>query len=266
MVMNEKSINNVFNVKSPKWRTSITNIEPNKITTRNYSQSDLIEDISFTEMIYLLTKGKLPSKNESKMFNAILVSFSDHGLTPPSTQSARIIASGGSSIQYSVAGGLLAFGKNHAGAIEHSMNLLQTSLKKFPDKNVCDIAENIVNDYCLKFDKIPGFGHRIHDKDPRATKILELAEKYNCIGNHVKLALAIQDILIEKKNINLNIDGANASVLLDLGFNSDIGVGIFMIGRLPGLVAHVIEEQSNEIPFRNFIDINDIFYDGGISK
>jgi citrate synthase len=266
MAMTEKSFNNVFNVKAPKWRTSITRIESNKITTRGYSQDELIENLSFSEMVYLLIKGDMPSKNESKMFNAILVSFGDHGLTPPSTQSARIIASGGSSLQYSVAGGLLAFGKNHAGAIEHSMNLLQTRLKKFPDKNVCDIAEFIVEDYFNKSEKIPGFGHRFHYKDPRAAKILELAEKYDCIGIHTSLALAIQDILSEKKDIYINIDGANASLLLDLGFDSNVGVGIFMIGRLPGLVAHVIEEQSNEVSFKKFIDIDDIIYDGDNSK
>jgi citrate synthase len=200
------------------------------------------------------------------MFNAILVSFSDHGLTPPSTQSARIIASGGSSVQYSVAGGLLAFGKNHAGAIEHSMKLLQTSLKKFPDKDVCDIAEYIVKDYNNMSENIPGFGHRIHNKDPRATKILELAKEYGCFGKYSNLTLAIEDILNEKKNININIDGANASILLDLGFEPNIGVGIFMIGRLPGLVAHVIEEQTNEVPFRKIVDIDEIIYDGDKSK
>lgn len=264
--MTEKSFTNVFNIKAPKWRTSITNIESNKITTRGYSQDELIEDLSFSEMIYLLINGNVPSKNESKMFNAILVSFSDHGLTPPSTQSARIIASGGSSIQSSVAGGLLAFGKNHAGAIEHSMKLLQTSLKKFPDKDVCDIAEYIVEDYINRSENIPGFGHRIHKKDPRAAKILELAKKYACFGKHTHLALAIQDILNEKKNININVDGANASVLLDLGFEPNVGVGIFMIGRLPGLVAHVIEEQTNEVSFRKIVDIDEIVYDGDESK
>lgn len=264
--MTEKSFCNVFNVKAPKWRTSITNIESNKITTRGFSQDELIGDISFSEMVYLLIKGEMPSKNESKMFNAILVSFSDHGLTPPSTQSARIIASGGSSVQCSVAGGLLAFGKNHAGAIEHSMELLQTSLKKFPDKNVCDIAECIVEDYLNKFENIPGFGHRIHKKDPRAAKILKLAKEYNCFGKHTSLAMAIQDVLNEKKNININIDGANASVLLDLGFEPNVGVGIFMIGRLPGLVSHVIEEQTNEVSFRKIVDVDEIVYDGDKSE
>jgi Citrate synthase len=75
--------------------------------------------------------------------------------------------------------------------------------------------------------KIPGFGHRYHDEDPRAPRLLELAKEYGVYGVHTQLAIAVQDILFEMKNIRMNIDGANAGILSDMGFNWQVGTGLF---------------------------------------
>ena len=93
MAIGRETVENMLKLNNPKWKTSITRIEPNKIVTRGFPQEDLIGNISFPEMVYLLIKGELPSENESKMFEAVLVSFCDHGVTPPSTQVARLMAS-----------------------------------------------------------------------------------------------------------------------------------------------------------------------------
>ena len=105
---------NQFNVSNHNLKTAITKVEPNKIITRGYNQEDLIENLSFAEMIYLMFMGKLPTKKEGELLNHILVSFCDHGITPPSTQTARIITSSGSPLNNAVAGGLLSFGYHHA--------------------------------------------------------------------------------------------------------------------------------------------------------
>ena len=84
---------NNFHVNEHSLKTAISNVEPNKLTTRGYNQQDLIEKIRYGDMIFLILRGRLPSIKESKMFNHVLVSFCDHGVTPPSTQTARIIAS-----------------------------------------------------------------------------------------------------------------------------------------------------------------------------
>ena len=65
-MITEEALKDIFKPRTLKWRTSITKVEPNKLTTRGYLQEDLIEKISFSEMIHLLIKGKLPSKNEAK--------------------------------------------------------------------------------------------------------------------------------------------------------------------------------------------------------
>ena len=291
---NIKTINETDN---HRIRTSITNIQPNKIITRGYPQEELIDNISFSEMVYLLLKGELPSFKEAKILNHILISFCDHGVTPPSTQTSRLIASSGSPLNVSLAGGLLSFGKNHAGAIEDSMELFQELIKSdfnnhnnfnnnnnhnndinnYDDnhshnnnskcnRNVDIIANGIINEYKLKNKKIPGFGHRYHNKDPRGAKLMELAKKENFIGPHSELALAIEEVLFKEKGININVDGASGALLSDMGFSSNEGFGIFMIGRIPGIIAHVTEEVNDEEEFRKFCDIDDISYCGDLNK
>ncbi len=263
MAIGRESLENVFKISNPKWRTSITKVEPNSIITRGYSQEDLIGNVSFSEMVYLLIKGEMPSKKESKMLGSVLVSFCDHGVTPPSTQAARMIASAGSPVHACIAGGLLAFGKNHAGAIERSMKAFQEFIQRSDlEEDIYNNAKNFVDGYLKKGSKIPGFGHRYHSEDPRAARLIDMAKKHGCIGQHTRLAMAVQEILLEMKDIKMNIDGANAGILSDMGFDWRTGTGIFMIGRLPGLISHVYEEKVREPDFRKFFDIEEIYYDG----
>jgi len=267
MAIGRESLENVFKINNPKWRTSITKVEPNNIVTRGYSQENLIGNISFSEMVYLLIKGEIPEKKESEMLSAVLVSFCDHGVTPPSTQAARLMASAGSKVHACIAGGLLAFGKNHAGAIEKSMRAFQEFIQNSkPETDIRVMAEEFVNNYLEKGNKVPGFGHRYHSEDPRATRLIQLAQEYDCIGDHTRLAMAVQDVMVEKKGIKLNIDGANSGILSDMGFNWRTGTGIFMIGRLPGLISHVYEEKVREPDFRKFFDIEEIYYDGAENR
>ncbi|MGZ7160880.1 MAG: citryl-CoA lyase [Methanobacterium sp.] len=263
MAIGRGKIENILKINDLKWKTSITRVEPNKIITRGYPQQDLIGNISFSEMVYLLVKGEIPSKQDAKMLEAILVSFCDHGVTPPSTQAARLMASTGASMPASVSGGLLAFGKNHAGAIESAMKLLQERIERTDDrKKINEIACEIVDEYIKRGEKIPGFGHRYHKEDPRASKLIQQAENYGCLGIHTELALMIQSILLEEKGIRMNIDGANGAILSDLRFDWNVGTGIFMIGRLPAIITHVHEEKNREVPFRKLLDIDEIYYDG----
>ena len=222
-------------------------------------------------MVFLLLKGRLPSLIEGKIFNHVLVSFCDHGATPPSTQTARLVASSGSPMNSAVAGALLSFGHKHAGAIEKAMQLYQSKIgslyitedSDIDNKQIAGLAIDIYNEYILDNKKIPGFGHRYHNVDPRADKLMELAIKEGFVGPHVKLALAVEDLAFEKKKIRLNVDGANAAILSDLGFSPDLGLGVFIIGRIPGIIAHIHEENMDEEEFRRFCDLDDIIYQSG---
>lgn len=261
-MITEKSLKEIFKVNICRWKTAITLIEKDCIITRGYLIEDLIENYSFAEVIFLLLMGELPSKNKSKMLNAILVSFCDHGVTPPSTQVARLTRSTGSSLNTSLAAGLLAFGENHAGAIEKAMKLFQETINSCKShKDIPVLAEKIVEEHLEKGKKVPGYGHRYHHKDPRATKILKIGKELKCTGPHTELAKEIEKILYNSKKIHLNIDGANAAILSDIGFHWSTGTGIFMIGRLPGLIAH-INEEAQEKPFRKTLKLEEIQYHG----
>lgn len=262
---------NNFRVNPHSLKTNISKVESNKIVTRGYNQRDLIEKIRYSDMVFLMLKGRLPSIDEGRIFNQVLVSFCDHGVTPPSTQTARLVASSGSPINVAVAGALLSFGHKHAGAIEKTMELYQSNINSLylpvgsniENKQIAGLAIDIFNEYVREGKKIPGFGHRYHDVDPRADKLMELVIKQGFVGPHVKLALALEDLVYQKKNIRLNVDGANAAILSDLGFSPDLGLGVFMIGRLPGIVAHIHEENMDEEEFRRFCDLDDVIYEGG---
>jgi citrate synthase len=274
MAIRMENIDELLKFRNPKWKTSITKLEPNQIVTRGYAQEDLIGDISFPDMVYLLLNGNKPSKNESKMLEAVLVSFCDHGITPPSTQVARLMASTGSPLNTCVSGGIMAFGKHHAGALEQCMKLLQETVQKGVNpemvtkpviespKDINNLAYQIVERYGEKNRKIPGYGHRYHKKDPRAPKLMKIAKHHGFFGIHTQLALTLEKNLYERKNILLNVDGANAAILSDMGFDWKIGTGIFMIGRLPALISHVNEEKTQETPFRKIIEADEIYYDG----
>ncbi len=259
---------NSFKVNPHSLKTSISNVETDKVVTRGYNQRDLIEKIRYSDMIYLLLKGRLPSVKEGKIFNHVLVSFCDHGVTPPSTQTARLVASSGSPMNSAVAGALLSFGHKHAGAIEKAMELYQSNINSLyltedsniDNKQIAGLAIDIYDEYILHDKKIPGFGHRYHNVDPRASKLIDIVIKEGFVGPHIKLALAVEDLVYQKKGIRLNVDGANAAILSDLGFDPELGLGIFIIGRIPGIIAHIHEEKMDEDEFRRFCDLEDIEY------
>ena len=138
----------------------------------------------------------------------------------------------------SVAGGILALGDSHGGAIEECMEILQSE----------KTADEIVSDYLEKSDKIPGIGHKVYsDEDPRAQKMLEKAEELNLAGENVEKMKEIQSVFAERKvDLVMNVDGAIAAVMSDLDWDPELGKGFFIIARTPGLVAHVREEIDEE--------------------
>lgn len=125
-------------------------------------------------------------------------------------------------------------------------------------------GKEIVDTLLKEGKRVAGFGHRVYtDEDPRATRLLQLASELGIAGDACRRAKEVEDALLDAKakKFPLNIDGAIAAILLDLGFPPELGNGIFVIGRTLGLVAHVAEEQSREKPFRRTPE-DQVAYDG----
>jgi citrate synthase len=141
----------------------------------------------------------------------------------------------------SVAAGILALGDSHGGAIEDGMDMLQSG----------KTAEEIVEEFLKEGKNIPGLGHKVYeDEDPRAQKIMEKAEELEIAGEYVQKIREIQSVFADEKvRLVLNVDGAIAGIMSDLEWEPELGKGIFIIARTPGLVAHVREEMDEE-PFR----------------
>ena len=247
------------------WKTAITKVEPNKLLVRGYPIDELMGRVSFGQMVYLLFKGELPSENEGKMIEVILTSSVDHGATPPSVLSALTVASTGAPLNAAVAAGILSISKFHGGAIEDCMNILHETNRVMTQENldVAAAAEKIVRDYKTQKKKLSGFGHRLHTNDPRTRRLFELADEYGISGRFITIAKAIEEKLheITGRKLPINVDGAIGAVLCEMDFDPQLANAFFMIARLPGLVAHVIEEKTRQRPMRK-IDPVDHGYDG----
>jgi citrate synthase len=233
-----------------KWKTAITDIGPGKIRVRGHSITDIMGQRSFAEAVYLILKGKLPSEAEAALMNAILVSSIDHGPSPPSVLATRTVISGGNPINAAIAGGVLVIGDTHGGAIEQSARILQEWARKGDD--VTRIASDLVDWLRENKKRMPGFGHRLHTVDPRTVKLFEIAERYGYNRKHMALCRAVEAALAEKlgKKLPINVDGAIAAVISDMGFDWRLGKGFFIISRVPGLLAHAYEELTRERPMR----------------
>ena len=233
------------------WKTGITDIGPGKIRVKGYSITDVMEKLSYAEVVYLILKGELPSKAEAALMNAILVASVDHGASPPSALGARTVMSGGNSLNAAIAGGVLVIGDTHGGAIEQSAKIMQEWAQK--DGDVAAVANDLIDWMKEHKKRMPGFGHRLHKVDPRTGKLFEIARRHGFSGRHIDLCQAIESALAEKtgRALPINVDGAIAAVISDMGFDWRLGKGFFIISRVPGLLAHAYEEMTRERPMRN---------------
>lgn len=234
---------------NPMFRTKIGEAFEGEGLVRGYKLSDLIENSSIAEVIYLLLRGELPSPNQEKMINALIVSASEHGVRPPSIMAARIIANCGVQFQAAVAGGILALGDHHGGAIDGCMKLLQDGVLKGKDLN--ETARDIVDQAQKRKERLLGFGHRLHKVDPRTVKLFEMGERLEVCGDHSRLTGLISEVLSKRleREMPVNVDGAIAAILCDMGFDWRVGKGFFILGRACGIVGHVFEEIITEKPF-----------------
>jgi citrate synthase len=250
------------------WTTALTSIEPNKILVRGYPIDELMARVSFGDAIYLLLTGDLPSPAISRLIDAMLVSFIDHGATPPPTLSARNAATTGASIRGAVAAGVLGFGRHYGGDIVACRQRLDEGLAIWRSGVPMAEAAARLADRLIETGDIPppGFGHRFHRTDPRATRLLQIAHElevdheYTQLLRGLELALSRHAELADRA-LPVNIDGAIAAVTADLGLPPEVADALLIISRVPGLAAHVLEEQRRERPMR-VIDPKAHRYDG----
>jgi citrate synthase len=252
-----------------KWRTALTRIEPNKILLRGYPLDEVMGRLTFGEAIYLLLMGEVPSPAIGSLMEAILVSFIDHGITPPSTMAARNTATTGAPLRACVAAGVLGFGRYHGGDIESCMQFLDAGLELVrKGTSYRDAAKEIVQRWHNGHEQIPGFGHRFHTRDPRAARLFQMALELEVEGGHIQMIRAVELVMFELppgQGLPVNIDGAIAAVCGDIGIPPEIANALFIISRVPGIAAQAHEEFAREHPMRQ-IDPESHVYDGAAER
>jgi citrate synthase len=251
------------------WETSITKIEPNKIQLRGYPIDYLMGKYNYASVVYLAIKGELPSEKIAKLMDIMLVSSVDHGATPPSTIAARTAASTGAPLNACLAAGFLTINKFHGGAIENCMLFLEEVVKNSTNKEISldTSALELVQEKRAKKQVIHGFGHRVHTEDPRTVKLFKAVKDAEIDKDYMKALKSVEKALFEVlgKKLPINVDGAIAGILCELNFPSNLANAFFMMARVPGLVAHIFEEQTKMKPMRKIDPVNHI-YVGPVDK
>ena len=224
-----------------KFKTSITKIKNGKEEIRGHSIEELIKEHGFVSSVFLLVKGELPTDKEEKMLDAMLTAAIDHGPGTASGMTSRIIASAKNSMHTSVASGILAMGDRHGSAIQGAMRF-------FYDNIDVEDLEQLIKQRKEAGNYIPGYGHPELDHDSRVDILFETAKEVDFYGKYCEFSKKVYKELNNEfsTKLPLNIDGGMAAILCDMGFDWQIAKGMFIIARIPGLVAQVYEEKKND--------------------
>jgi citrate synthase len=245
-------------------RTSIVDAGPTHLRVRGQDVLQLMQHATFTDAIFLLHHTRLPTPQERRLVDAILIGGADHGPGAPSCAAARLAASGNrQSPAAAIAAGIATIGDEHGGAGALCMEVIATGIARANGDAARFEAEalRLVDEAIANKARLPGFGHRVHATiDPRVDVLFTLAKANGIAGNGIAFARALEAAIAARiKPIPLNIDGALAAILHDLGFPPLVGKLLFIVSRAAGLSAEVLEEYTREKPMRIKFDVE---YDG----
>lgn len=248
------------------WRTAISNFDEESIVIGGYRMRDLMRELDFGGMMFVLYQQRLPSPQEAKLLNALMISVVDHGIVAPSAVS-RIVAASGVPLQACVAAGILTIGDVHGGAGEQVARRTQEWVREAQAAGIgmAEKAALVVADARERKARIEGYGHPLHpSSDERVDTMVNLARELELVGPHLDLALAIETEIEARssRRIPLNVDGAMAAVLMDLGFDWRLTRLFVFVPRAAGISAHAVEEIVRERGWRVVAKHDEIDYDG----
>lgn len=256
--------------KKGEAKTAIETADAASITIRGKDLcSEIMGRSTMASFFFFHLTGREPSEDQAYFLDLLVIALAEHGLTP-SVQAARMtLAAAPEAFQGAVAAGLLGVGSVILGSADLCGDMLDEACRRMAEKGLTaeDAAQEIAREYKAGGRFIPGFGHPIHHPhDPRAVRILELADERGVSGRHVT-ALRAFPAAVEAawgKALPMNIQGPMAAVLLDLDFPKSAIRGIPILARTIGLIGHLNEERERPIGFlMSHYGADPIEYDGG---
>lgn len=235
------------------WRTALIDMQPGVIRYRGYAIEDLIRQrTSLAQMVWLLTRGELPTPAQAGLLEAALMAAVDHGPQAPSIAIARMAATCGVGLNGAMASGLNVLGDVHGGAGEQALALYQAvAARQDAGAPLADAVREALAVQVAQHGKaIPGFGHRFHPVDPRTAPLLERVDEAVAAGvvagRIAAIGRAVEDALAagRSRRIPMNIDGVTAVIYGELGFPAPLARGLFCLSRSVGLLAHAWEQTQ----------------------
>jgi citrate synthase len=218
---------------------------PDRVDVRGRDLTrELMGRLSFTEYFHLLLTGREPTDDERFFLDLLLVAIAEHGLMPTNVAARMTLAADPGSLQGAVAAGILGAGPVVLGTSEACARLLENSLAA--EREPIEVARALR----AAGEKVPGFGHPVHRPvDPRAERILELAEERGASGSNVAYARRLRDAVAEvwETPLTMNVSMPIAAVMLDLGFSVDVVKAVPILARTASLLAHLAEERERPL-------------------
>ena len=233
-------------------KTDIAWSSPDSITAFDLDlPREILGQISFGDMAFLEITRRIPNPDESRMFNAMLVTLVEHGLTP-STIAARLTYLGApEAMQAAVAAGLSGLGSVFVGSTEGTAQMLYEAMPR-PDAaaDLNALAREVVQRFKDRKTILPGIGHPFHKPiDPRTPRLIQIATETGFAGPYVAL---VQEVAAEAerqkgKSLPVYATGLLGALCCEMGFDWRVCRGIGVMARAVGLVGHILEEARNPI-------------------
>jgi citrate synthase len=225
--------------------TRIAQAYPDRVEVRGRDLAgELMGQLTFTEYVHLLLTGEEPSEEQRYFLDLVLVAIAEHGLMPTNVAARMTLAADPDSLQGAVAAGILGCGPIILGTSVECARLLEEA--RGSGREPLEIAREIH----AAGGKVPGFGHPVHKPvDPRAERILDLADARGVSGPHIELARRLREAVGEVwgKPLTMNVSLPIAAVMLDLGFPSSAVGAVPILARTAGLLAHLAEEERRPL-------------------
>jgi citrate synthase len=235
-------------------RSRISRAYPDRVEVRGRDLTgDVMGRLTFTEYFHLLLTGEEPTDEQRFFLDLVLIAIAEHGMMPSNIAARMTLAADPDSLHGAVAAGILGAGPVILGSSEPCARLLEGAQAEVSSGAVpAVVAANIARGVHASGGKMPGFGHPLHrPRDPRAERILDLADDRGITGPHVALARAFRNAVAEAwgRPLTMNVAMAIAAVMLDLGFSTTAVKAVPILARTAGLLAHLAEEREQPLGF-----------------